>query len=533
MHTINFGSARRVKIPGPRLEGRFTSLLRGTLALALAAGLAACTSVPFDYPREAGYAAPPDAATRLGAASLDWQARHEEQAGVVRLPYGIDALGLRLRTMEVAERTIDAQYFILKNDDAGALFVGKLLLAADRGVKVRLLIDDIFSTGIDRQLTLLDTHPNIEVRLFNPLSRRGLKYLNYLLDFSRANRRMHNKSFTVDSSLSIVGGRNIGEEYFELKQDVLFDDYEVLVIGPVVQDISDGFDAFWNSELSVPVAAFDVTVDTAELNRWRQVMRQKTDEGATGIYARALNSRVLRDLESGLLQPALADSTLVVDPPEKLQHSVDERDLAVLAQELRKRFDAAQLEVLIVTPYFIPQERGMAVLTELLGRGVRLVIVTNSLASTNHIPVHSGYARYRKQLLEAGAEIWEIRARNPRGKNDWGYRPEFVTLHSKATAIDRRTMAVGSVNFDPRSIRLNSEMALFLDSWELGNVFAANLFMELPQVAYRVELDDNDKLRWTYAYRGETEVLSREPQAGFGRRLAASLYALLPIEDQL
>src|SRR5210317_1516352 len=240
------------------------SKLARRLILLAALALAGCASVPFDYPKIESYSPAPDPNTVMGNAAAQWQQENGEQSGFISLTSGIDALGARLRMMAAAQNTIDAQYFILKNDRAGALFVGKMLLAADRGVKVRLLIDDIFSPGIDRQLTLLDSHPNIEVRMFNPVSRNSLRYWAYLLDFGRANRRMHNKSFTVDGSMSIVGGRNIGEEYFELTQDVLFDDYEVFVLGPVVKEIGAGFDEFWNSQLAVPVAAFRARIDPAE-----------------------------------------------------------------------------------------------------------------------------------------------------------------------------------------------------------------------------------------------------------------------------
>ena len=503
------------------------------LLLFAVTALSGCVGVPFDYPKTASEALPADPGSYLGNVMMQWQADHGEQSGVVRLPHGPDALGARLRMMELAQESIDAQYFILKSDRAGALFAGKLLLAADRGVRVRLLIDDVFSSGIDRPLTLLDSHPNIEVRLFNPLSRQGLKYWSYLLDFNRANRRMHNKSFTVDGSVSIVGGRNIGEEYFELKQDVLFDDYEVMVMGPVVPEISRSFDDFWNSNLSVPVAAFGTKVDPADLDDWRAYIQAKIDLGPAGIYSQALNSTVMRHLRSGTLQPSVVDAHMVGDPADKLQQTIGDYEYAVLARELARRFREADREVLIITPYFIPTERGMGIYEELLERGIRLVIVTNSLASTNHVPVHAGYARYRKRLLQAGAEIHEIRARNAGYQTDWGYKPEFVTLHSKATAIDRYTIFIGSLNFDPRSIEINSEMGLFLESHELGPVFTANLFQDLPRVAYRVELDENGELVWRYNWRGEEEEWRKEPLASWGRRLSARLYSVLPIEDQL
>lgn len=209
--------------------------------LACALLLQACISVPFDYPKEASTAQPPRQDTQLGASALSWSEEHGGKSGFVGLGNGMEALGARLKMMELAESTIDAQYFLIKPDRAGGLFIGKLLLAADRGVRVRLLLDDIFTTAPDSAMALLNTHPNVQVRLFNPMSRQSFKYWNYALDFRRANRRMHNKSFTVDNALTIVGGRNIAEEYFELNANVQFDDYEVMAAGPVVAEVSQGF----------------------------------------------------------------------------------------------------------------------------------------------------------------------------------------------------------------------------------------------------------------------------------------------------
>ncbi len=392
-------------------------LLLSTLLLLL---VVACAGVPLDYPRAVSSALPPDASTHLGAIDLQWREKHGDLSGILGLSDGVGALGARLGLMQAAQRTIDAQYFIVKIDKAGALFVGKMLLAADRGVRVRLLVDDIFSPGVDQPFTLLNAHPNIEVRLFNPLSRQSFKYWSYLLDFNRANRRMHNKSFTVDNAVTIVGGRNIGEEYFELNQDVKFDDLEVLAIGPVVGQVSAGFDEFWNSELSVPMEAFKVTVDPARLEQWRKKMRAEIDQGATGIYGRAVDSALMQEIRERTVEPVPAWSAMISDSPEKLLNAVGDLGQATLAREKARRIRAAQREVIIITPYFIPLDSGSRLLEDLLARDVKVVIVTNSLASTNHVPVYASYQRYRKRLLQAGAEFYEIRASNQLGSSFHG-----------------------------------------------------------------------------------------------------------------
>jgi putative cardiolipin synthase len=512
----------------------FFSFASRVALLALALLVSACASVPFDYPREQSVYLPADKTTAVGEVALQWQERHGGKSGFLGLPDGVDALGARLRLLELAQASVDAQYFIVKKDRAGGLFAGSLLAAADRGVRVRLLVDDIFSPGVDEAFTLLVTHPNVEVRLFNPLPRQQFKYLGLLTDFSRANRRMHNKSFTVDGGISIVGGRNIGEEYFEINQNVKFDDYEVLAIGEVVQEIQAGFDSFWNSDLSVPMEAFDVAVDPARLDEWRDWLRDQADAGRGGLYATALDSRLLQQIDAGELQPIVANANLYTDTPDKIQADVGDNETAVLVTEVGRRFRAATKEIVIVTPYFIPQDNGAVIIEELLASGVRVVIVTNSLASTNHVPVHSGYARYRKRLLRAGAEFFEVRADAVSGDaNAWGHRPEAMTLHSKATVIDRDTILIGSLNFDPRSIYINTEMGLFIESAEAGAEFTQNIFDELARVTWRVELDERGKLRWVFDDGTHREVATSEPQAGAWRKFQVGFYRLLPIEAQL
>jgi putative cardiolipin synthase len=341
---------------------------------------------------------------------------------------------------------------------------------------------------------------------------------------------MHNKSFTVDNSMTIVGGRNIAEEYFELDQDVIFDDYEVLAVGPVVNQVSAGFDLFWNSELAVPIEAFGISVDTAGLDDWRAHIRTEAEPGGAGIYAQAINSQVLLDIREGRREPLVARAELVTDAPEKLVVSTQDAEAATLAREMAARLGDARSEIIIITPYFIPGKTGIEMLRELEQRGVRVVIVTNSLASTNHVPVHSAYAGYRPDVLRTGAELFELRVNPEERETEWGHSPERVTLHSKAVVIDRETIFVGSLNFDPRSIQINTEMGLFIDSVQAGSEFAEVVINTLPDVSYRLELDKDGRIQWMHEGEG---VLTSEPGAGWGRRFMAGLYSLLPLESQL
>ena len=517
----------RARSPG------YLSIIRSVTVCLAVVLLAACATVPFDYPREASQAMPVSAETELGEFALQWRQQHGEKGGFVGLPRGGDALGVRLRMLELAQQSIDAQYFILKKDRAGALFASGLLAAADRGVRVRLLVDDIFSPGVDDAFSLLASHPNIHVRLFNPLPRQSVKYFGFITDFKRTNRRMHNKSLTVDASLSIVGGRNIGEEYFEINQDVQFDDYEILMVGEIVDEVSVGFDVFWNSDLALPIEAFGLEVDPLELDRWRDLIRKTVQTKADGLYATAMNSPLLQEMREGKVKPVVAKATLVTDKPDKLQAEVGKREHKVLVEEMARRFQDAEKEVLIVTPYYIPRTAGAEFMEALVARGVRVIVVTNSLASTNHLPVHSGYARYRKRMLEAGVEFYEVMVDSVSEDNLWGNQPQSVTLHSKATIIDRESIFIGSLNFDPRSLDINTEMGVFIESAEVGTGFRENIARGLRDSTWKVDLDENGNLRWTYDDGERRQISDQEPQSSWWQRFQVVFYRLLPIENQL
>jgi putative cardiolipin synthase len=504
--------------------------LRGWLLLLLL--LSGCVSVPFDYPKSPSAALSASADTVMGGYALEWSQQHGENSGFVALAGGNDALGARLKLIESAEVSIDAQYFLLKPDEAGALFIGKLLNAADRGVRVRLLIDDIFTPGLDSQFTLFNSHPNVEVRLFNPLSRQSAKSWSMLWNFSRANRRMHNKSFTVDDSITIIGGRNIADEYFEIKPEVEFNDFELLAVGPVVPEVNAAFDLFWNSELAVPMEAFAIDHDPQELDQWREVMTEVVSGARESVYARAVDSVLLEDISEGRLEPLAAPAYVVTDSPEKLKQAVGKEEYQSLAQEIERRFAAAESEIIIITPYYVPQKSGVEAVEALLAKGLRVVIITNSLASTNHVPVHSGYSRYRKRLIKAGAELYELKV-DAVNSEAAGETAESQTLHTKAIVIDRETLFIGSLNFDPRSVDINTEMGVFIDSAEGAQLFAEIVGQDLAQSTYSVQLNENNKLRWVYQGDGVREELKKEPQTSLWRRFAAGFYGVLPIEGQL
>ena len=504
----------------------------GSIYLLLAGFLGGCASGPVDYPRTDSAVITDTQQTTAGRHVAKWRQQHPGMSGFYPLVSGMDALGARLALIDLAERTIDAQYFLMKGDDAGAIFADKLLEAADRGVRVRVLLDDVFTSVDDDALVLLNAHPNIELRLFNPVSRRGIPLLNFLGDFERANRRMHNKSFTVDNQVTIVGGRNIAEEYFDLKSGQSFRDLDVFAIGPVAAEIGITFDRFWNHNLAVPMEAFWTGKYAPDLQAARAEASEELQEAMRSIYANAIGSDFVRDLidERIFLFPATGE--VITDDPEKLLNKVS-ADQQVLVTRMAEVVAQADSEVIVVSPYFIPGTDGVSFWRSITERGVRVVVLTNSLASNNHVPVHAAYARYRHPIIRAGVELREMRVdatELPRRRDEDA--AESVTLHTKGMIIDGRYTFIGSLNLDPRSIDINTELGILVDSVDMASGLKQPFEMKLPGMSYRVVENENGDLRWHGLIDGHEVVEKSEPQAGTGRRFKAFLSRILP-ESQL
>jgi len=502
---------------------------RHSIALLAALLLSACATAPFDYPREESYAIDASTPTALKAGVDAWRADHPGPSGFYPLVDGMSALGARIRLIEAAERSIDAQYFLMKGDTAGWIFTGALVAAADRGVRVRFLLDDVFTTVKDEELALLNNHPNIEVRLFNPVSRRGIGALNFLGDFRRANRRMHNKSFTVDNQMTIVGGRNIADEYFELRPEGEFLDLDVIGIGPVAAQVSVVFDRFWNHEHSLPLEAVSHSFSREELESLKLKVIEAYATIADSAYHEARSMPLIQDLVEDRRPLFSAEGEVITDEPDKLVNKVD-IEHQVLVKRLAEVVGSAEREVVVLTPYLVPGDAGVAFWTSLAQRGVQVTIVTNSLASNNHTAVHSGYAKYRRPLIKGGVKLYEVRADAVTPKD--GGAASQVTLHTKGLVVDRKHVFIGSLNLDPRSIDINSEMGLIIESAELGEQVVARLEQRLPERAYRLLLDERGKLEWHATIDGEDVVETSEPQASGMRKFIAWLLKISP-ESQL
>jgi len=500
---------------------------RATALVLAVAVLSSCATVQLDGPKTHSEKMINTANTALGHDVARWLQAHDGLSGFYPLSQGMDAMGVRLQLAERAEKSIDLQYFLLKNDTAGAAVIKSLLKAADRGVRVRCLLDDIFTKAPDRTLLLLDQHPNVEVRVFNPISRRGIWSLNFLTSFKQANRRMHNKSFTVDNQASVVGGRNIANEYFQLNDDSLFEDFEVLAVGPIVNDVSDSFDRYWNHSHAVPIDDFVSNKKNEELETVRAENVERLENIYDKVYQRAMESQLLQDLFAERQPLIPAEARVLSDSPDKLINEISEEHME-LANDLSEVLLSAEKEVIIITPYYVPRDRGVELLRSLTEKGLRVVIVTNSLASNNHVPVHSGYAKYRLDVIRAGAELYEIRANAGRDMSSNDADPESLTLHSKVFLFDRRYLFVGSLNLDPRSIEINAEMGLLIDSNEFASGMAVAIEEKLAVAAYRVVENERGKLEWHATIDGEEIIETKEPLTSWWLRFMAWFMKIVP-----
>jgi cardiolipin synthase C len=486
----------------------------------------------FDLPeRNDSYKLADTADTVLGRAVEAWISANPGLCGVFRLQLGIDALCLRLGLIDKAERSIDIQSYLIRDDLSGNLIALKLIEAADRGVRVRLLMDDALTEPIDAGLRSLNDHINIEVRVFNPFPRRRSRLISFIANFNILNRRMHNKSFTVDNQVTIVGGRNLADEYYQTSVTIEFLDEDIAATGPVVDDVSNAFDEYWNTRETIPISVFDRYLPHQPLNKTIAAGHRHIEMQRDSPVIRGLNEHLIRDLVEGTLPWVPARAELVLDHPDKVRGLV-RRQIGDVSERLIELVSSAREEVIIVSPYFVPQREGVEFFAALVDKGVRVVILTNSLASTNHSSVHAVYARYRKPLLRQGVELYELRPIEE-GSMVGNMDPARLTLHSKVAIVDRVSAFVGSFNLDPRSLYINTELGMVVESREIAQAMASSGLESLQMAAYRLKLTRRGRLNWHYKSDGRDLVAAREPDTSFWRRLMTRLMGLLPIEGQM
>ena len=502
------------------------------LMLVVAFVLAGCGTLPKDYPRTVTSAFPAYEETRGGQLFEAAAAENPGKSGFALIRDGRVAFVSRVALTELAEKTLDLQYYIWEPDATGRILASQLLEAADRGVRVRLLVDDINMAGRDTAIAAIDAHPNIEIRLFNPFANRGARLLDFAIDLNRVNHRMHNKVMVMDNAVAIVGGRNIGDHYFGVATDANFRDLDIAAAGPVVRDVSDVFDDFWNGEWSVPIEVLaERPFTTADLEQARVVLRQMIAEAPYPYQLEedvaAFKSELVAIRDSLVWAPGV----IVWDDPAALAQGAAQGEII---KGLAKKLDTLQDELLIESAYFVMKQVAVDRLRELHERGVRIRVLTNSLASNDVIAAHAGHAKRRKAVIGAGVELYEYRADSLVNDANVWMGESKAALHTKALVFDRESVFIGSFNLDPRSANINTEAGLYVESPELAAQVVAYMDEGVsPENSFHLQLDEDGDLYWETARDGEVVRYDVDPDSTVFQRFLAGLIMLLPVEDQL
>jgi cardiolipin synthase C len=536
------------------------------LCLLLLLLLNGCATIPYDYPRPVSSALYRPEGTSLGKKIQAQAINHPGASGFYLLPTGLDAFTARARLIDRAEKTLDLQYYIFHDDLMGRFVYDRLLAAADRGVRVRLLLDDWHQTPeTDLLLAAMAIHPNVEVRLFNPFGTHRRTSLARTLRMAfgpdRLRGRLHNKVFLVDNSVAIVGGRNIGAEYFGASDEFNFYDVDIMAVGPIAREASANFDEFWNCVLAMPVSALVRRRPSADdyMRLRRDLETQRECLKKSTYWLKVQNNDLLKRIDAGQVPLVWGEAEVLCDHPLKCIDPDDARQAVKMTQKLKGILEEARSELLMVTPYFVPSQAGMRLLRKMRGRNLTIKIITNSFLSTDAPLAQIGYMRYRKDLLRAGVELYEIKPTLMQLQQDQEGRQfagdfrrlcySFIqgggslvqrgasviqiggsslqfgsesrgSLHAKTFVLDRQTVFVGSFNFDPRSMKLDTQNGIVIRSPELAEQ-AAYLFDQgvSPARTYRVTLLGDD-LVWITEDNGQEVRYYREPLSRFWPRLS-------------
>ena len=448
-------------------------------------------------------------------------------SGIRLLNSGDEALASLIALADRAERTLDIQYYIIHEDDSSRLLLHHVRMAADRGVRVRVLVDDLNTAGEDRRFLHLGRHPHVEVRVFNPFPggrfATWTRFLASASDIPRINHRMHNKLFVADNALAITGGRNIGDQYFTRDAHSNFIDLDVVAGGPIVPQLSASFDAFWNSKYAYPIASV-AAPEQAE------PVTQPLDESAAGSDA----SWLARELDADDLGLTWVPATVLADRPAKIASDVADAGEVTIANNLKALMRSAEHEVIVISPYFVPGPDGVALMRDLEQRGVHIRVLTNSLASTDSPLVHNGYARYRVALLKLGVELSEVRPTlGQKRKRFHPFKSANASLHAKALVIDQKTVFVGSLNMDARSARTNSELGLVIRSPEIARQVTNLLDDVSADGSYKLELGPGDQIVWSSGEPGSERVWHSDPETTRTQRLLLRMLAPFAPEELL
>ncbi|NWK54939.1 phospholipase D family protein [Verrucomicrobiaceae bacterium N1E253] len=490
--------------------------------------------MPTDYPKTVSHAWQQPETSRVGGLFEREAAKHPGKSGFQVIPDNRRAFTDRVALAEFAEKTLDVQYYMWNNDTIGKTLAERVIASADRGVRVRFLVDDINLKRRDSLAAAMSAHPKIEVRLFNPALHREWKMLEAGLSFKRMNKRMHNKVMIMDNACAIIGGRNIGDEYFGVHPEFNMRDLDIVAVGPIVRDISHSFDEFWNSVAAIPI---EVLVDEpSDMEDFKRSLALLKKQVAQADYPFSLD-RDLKSLEANL---SGISRNLIWARGEVFHDSFRSMKEAgrgeTVLEQLHREVSSAQREIFVESAYFVMRDPGVETAGSLEKRGVRIRVLTNSLASNDVIAAQAGYRKHSQALLACGVELYELRPDAAVVKADvMGDRKHARTsLHTKALVIDGNRAFVGSYNLDPRSAEINSEIGLMVYS----PVFAGKVRDYLnqgvkPENAYRVSLTKRGRQQWQTQVDGRVHTWSREPETNAWTRWKSKMFGWLPIESQL
>ena len=531
---------------------------RGCRSLCLAilmALLYGCAGRPpgADFPRQASVALAHPEQTRLGAQFAAAATDHGDASGFHILNAGVDGFLIRVEMIDAAQSSLDLQYFIFRGDATGSFITAALLRAADRGVRIRLLIDDGDTVAGDEQILALAGKPSVEIRIFNPFRYRGhlrlVRGTEFLFNMRRLDYRMHNKLLVADNAVALIGGRNIGNQYFQMDPYSQFADDDVFSVGPIARQLSATFDEFWNSPLSIPAAALGgVRHDRGTLAVDRPTassgtLLQGLESPGVDYVAMLRTGEPYVGLVSGLTPLIWANAQVVADSPEKKDIVSGTRRGRLMAREVERVAAQVQTEMLIVTPYFVPARDEMSLLEGLLRQGARVALLTNSLSSAPSIIAQAGYANYRVPMLDAGADLYEVRPLlgRLRGSGQTARISRFGNfgLHAKFFVFDRQRLFLGSMNFDRRSRFLNTEIGLIIDCPALAEEMARRFEeMTRPENVYAVSLRDRvhgvrGGMAWSTVESGRPVEYEKEPARSGWQRMWMKLLELPPVGGEL
>ena len=470
------------------------------------------------------------------------QEQHPELTGYLVLFEPLEALSARLSLIDKAEKRLDLQYYIWDNDKVGSLALHALIRAADRGVKIRLLIDDNNAKSTEGIFLALAQHPNIEVKLFNPYRFRKYRALDMILDLKRINRRMHNKSFIADHQVALIGGRNMTNQYYNVSDNYQFSDVDVMLVGTAVKDISHSFDEYWNHEYAYKVQ--EVVKQSAHHLSYESLKRQLDEHYERVTVQNYLdltsNSQAIDSLMSRDIQLDWVKAEVVKDSPDKIKSKAKKKEH--LNFQLIQHLEQPEKNVDLISAYFVPEKKGAKMLTDLAEDGVKVRVLTNSFKANDVAVVHAFYGKYRQNLLEHGVQLYEfLPALN---KNDLDKNTEDLakkakvsikglsrsSLHAKLMALDEKQVFIGSFNFDPRSAYLNTEIGVLLNSPPLAQAVHTTMDENLSKYAYKLVLDANKKITWQRQTPQGPVIYTKEPRMKWWQRAGIKMLSWLPIE---